>query len=127
MPIIKVWCLPAYTGESSLQNLHKKIVDAVCSIKELNFQDEKDMTVLFPRDMMSYGLGTEIIVEVTGLFIKPERTQEVRQRFAESLGQTVSKLYPKAKVECMIYSFDRANSFWSSEEINHEDLDNGMI
>ncbi|MDP2735700.1 MAG: hypothetical protein Q8P12_05850 [bacterium] len=113
MPVIKVWCLPQQS-EEDLNKLHQSIVAGVTSVKELGLKDEKDMTVLFPPDMMMYGLGDEVIVEISGLFVKPERTQEVRQRLAKSVGENVSVLCPNAKVECFVQPFDPAQGFWSS-------------
>jgi len=115
MPVIKTWCLPQME-ESDLNQLHNAIVSAVVSIEELGLKNESDITNLFVPDLMEYGLGTEIVVEVCGLFIKPERTQDVRNRLAEVVGKAVKNLFPNAKkVECLIYPFDPVVSgFWSS-------------
>ena len=88
---------------------------AVESVPELGLNGEKDVTCLFPPDMMKYGLGSEVIIEVTGLFDKPERTREVRQHLAERLGQAVSWHVQKAiKVECLIYPpFNPKDGFWT--------------
>lgn len=118
MPVIKVWCLPADQSEEKLNDLHQSIVSAVISIPELGLKDENDMTCLFVPDLMSYGLGEEIIVEISGLFEKPERTDEVRQRLAENVGSNVKKLYPDAKVECFVSSFNPINGFWTSATEN---------
>jgi hypothetical protein len=113
MPIIKVWCLPK-RGERTLKELFQSIVHAVVGVEELGLRGKEDLTVLFPPDQMKYGLGSDIIVEVAGLFEKPERTPEVRQRLAENLGKSVAKHFPKAKVECLVYGFDPAQGFWTS-------------
>ena len=113
MPVIKVWCLPSMT-EKQLQKLHKDIVGAVVSVEELGLKGEDDMTCLFPSDMMSYGLGSEIIIEVTGLFEKPERTYEVRNLLALFLGGAIAKRFPRARIECFIYPFNPKQGFWSS-------------
>lgn len=116
MPVITVSCLPE-SSEKDLQRLHKAIVQALVGIKELNVFGEQDITCLFPRDMMKYGLGTEIVISVDGLFIKPERTPEVRKRLAHGLGKAVKKLFPKAKlVECFVHPFDPNQGFWSSRD-----------
>ena len=109
-----MWCLPKST-EEQLNELHQSIVQAVSSVEELGLRGEKDITCLFPTDMMAYGLGSGIIVEVTGLFEKPERTLEVRKRLAANLGNAVSERYPKAKVECLIPKFNQEiEAFWTS-------------
>ena len=114
MPVIKVWCLPP-SDEQKLNQLHQAIVRAVASIPELNVTNEKDITCLFPSDLMQYGLGTEIIVEISGLYKKPERTDEVRAQLAERVGQAVQQEYPDTElVECFVYSFEPSQGFWSS-------------
>ena len=116
MPVIKVWCLPK-VGERKFNQVFKGIVSAVESVPELGLKGEKDMTVLFPTGMMKYGLGTEIIVEVTGLFVKPERTRGVRQRLAQAIGDTVKGLFPKAMVECFVFPFNPTQGFWTNTRI----------
>lgn len=115
MPVIKVWCLPEQT-EEELRRLHQGIVSAVVGVSELGLEDENDMTVFFPPDMMKYGIGSEVVVEVSGLFSKPERTPEVRNRLAEGVGRCVHALYPNAKVECFVTVFEPWQGFWTSEQ-----------
>lgn len=116
MPVIKVWCLPPNQDEEALNRLHQTIVGAVCRIQELGLRGQEDMTCLFVPDLMKYGLGEEIIIEIGGLFNKPERTPEVCQRLALSVGASVSALYHNAKVECFVQTFDPAQGFWVSPE-----------
>lgn len=119
MPVIKVWCLPDLS-ENEYSRLHKAIVGAVCAVKELDLKTEDDMTVLFPADKMKYGLGTVIVVEVTGLTDKPERTLTVRQRLALNIGLIVSEIFPDAKVESFVYPDDKVrDAFWCSNELKH--------
>jgi hypothetical protein len=76
------------------------------------------MTTLFPADKMRYGLGTDILVEITALADKPERTKNVRDLLARNVGLIVSELFPKAKVESVIYPEDKErDSFWCSDEL----------
>jgi hypothetical protein len=113
MPVIKLWCLPK-CSERKLNKVFEAVVAAVVSVRELGLKDKQSMTVLFPPDMMKFGLGTEIIIEVTGLFDKPERTDEVRQRLAEKLGKTIRELFPNAMVECFVYPFKPDQGFWTN-------------
>lgn len=116
MPVIKVWCLPADQTEDDLRRLHQNIVAAVVAVPELGLRNENEMTCLFPPDLMQYGLGSEVIVEVTGLFEKPERTPEVRNRLAQSIGERVKRLYPKAMVEVFVYPFNQdIGGFWKAD------------
>lgn len=112
MPVIKVWCLPEIP-EDHLKKLHKDIVATVLSIEELGLR-ANSVTCLFPPDMMRYGLGEEIIIEVTGLFEMPQRTKAVRQALAEALGKTVESMFPVARIECFIVSFNPAQGFWTN-------------
>ncbi len=116
MPVIKIWCLPK-CSERKLNRVFDRIVAAAVSVRELGLKDKHSMTVLFPTDMMKFGLGTEIIIEVTGLFIKPERTEEVRNRLAEQLGKTIKELFPKAMVECFVSPFDPTQGFWTNSRM----------
>lgn len=111
MPIIKLWCLPDI-GESRLNALHQELVRAVKNVPELGITSEKDMTCLFPSDMMKYGLGTEVIIEVTGLYEKPERTEEVCQRLARELVDAVRGQLPDTElIECLVNSFNPSQGF----------------
>ncbi len=120
MPVIKIWCLPANQTEKKLNKVHQSIVSAVVGIPELGLKDQNDMTCLFVPDLMSYGLGEEIIVEIGGLFEKPERTKEIRQQLAKNVGLGIKKLYPKAKIECFVSSFNPENGFWTSANVQAE-------
>ena len=112
MPVIRVSCLPQMS-EDRLMKLHKDIETVVLSIKELGLRTNS-ITCLFPPDMMHYGLGEEIIIEVTGLFEMPQRTKAVRQALAEALGKTVNAMFPAARIECFITSFNPAQGFWTN-------------
>jgi energy-converting hydrogenase Eha subunit A len=112
MPIVKVWLLPT-KKEAVLMAILKAITDTILEIPELQLR-KSDITIIFPTDLLKNGLGEEIIVEITGLYEKPERTPQVLQNLAQKVGQKVQTLYPKSKVECIIQSFDPAQGFWSS-------------
>ena len=111
MPVIKVWCLPADLSEERLRELHKAIVGAAVRVHELGLRGEDDMVTLFPKDMMSYGLGTEIVIEVTELCETPESTDEVRKKFARHLVSIVKVMFPNAQVMSYITPYRPANGF----------------
>jgi len=116
MPVIKVWCLPASQSENELRLLHKAIVAAVVAIPELELHGEQNMTCLFPPDRMQYGLGEEIVVEVTGLFETSKRTHMVRWLMAEAIGLKIRSLYPDSKVEVFVYPFNQdISAFWGMD------------
>ncbi len=116
MPIITVQGLPADTNEQALQSLYRACAARVALIKELKLTSTRQLTFFFPPDMMALDLGQEIIVTVDGLFVKPERTPEVRNRLAEALGETVKEYFPDAFVEVLVHSFDPAQGFWTSDK-----------
>lgn len=111
MPVIKIWCLPKNIPEERLKTLRNAIVASVESIAELGLAGKNAVTVLFPKDLMEYGLGEEIIAEVV-IFIKPERTDEVRARLAENIGQILHGYFPCAMIECFIHPHERSAGFW---------------
>ncbi|MCX6798422.1 MAG: hypothetical protein NTX66_04415 [Candidatus Falkowbacteria bacterium] len=83
------------------------------SVKELNLKPS-DVSCFFPKDLMSKGLGEEIIIFVDGLFIKPERTKEVRDRLATAVVQTTYEYFMDANlIECFIRPFDPKQGFKS--------------
>ena len=113
MPVIKVWCLPHHPEQEPLERLHKSIVEAVISVKDFNLASEEDMTCLFPPDSMSYGLGSSIVVEISGL---PDRGETARHALAEKVGKAVYYLYLNAKVECIIHTANPADGYWKSSK-----------
>lgn len=115
MPIVRVWCLPTIS-EDDLIILYNAIVKTVESTPELGLEGKNAVTVLFPPDLMKFGLGEEIIIEVVGLFNKPECNSTVCQKLARKLGRKAMEMFPSAKVECFIYLFNPANGFWSSSD-----------
>ena len=116
MPIVMVWGLPADTNEQRLQSITAEFIDDFCGIKELGLSRDQ-VTCFFPSDIMMAGLGEEIIIFVEGLFAKPERTEEVRDRLAEALGTTAQGFFPSAHtIEVLVRPFDPAQGFWTSKE-----------
>lgn len=115
MPVVKVWCLPPIMKEEQLRELHQAIVAAAVSVPEVGVIDEKTMTTLFPKDMMEYGPGTEIVIEViSGAFEARSLDASVRNRFAESMVRAVKKFFPAAMVECFILPFNREYGFFQA-------------
>jgi hypothetical protein len=99
MLTIKTWCLPNDLSEDELNDLHTAIVDAVVSVPEIRVKDESEMLNLFPRDLMSYGLGTEIIIEITK--VSADCSDVALERLVRVVAYAVRKMFPKARViEC---------------------------
>lgn len=115
MLVIKLWCLPQ-VGEEKLRAVHKSVVAAAVSVKELGVGREDDIVTLFPTDAMQYGLGAEIIIEVSGLprAVDQER-HPVKQQLAERLGIAVHQHFPDAFVNCFMSSYVESYGFWGSK------------
>ncbi|CAN5152719.1 hypothetical protein BH11PAT3_BH11PAT3_0740 [soil metagenome] len=112
MPVVRISCLPADLTEAQLRDLHRAIVIGAVSVPEVGLKDETTMTVLFPSDMMSYGLGTEIIIEViSGVFGEKHLGHKVRSAFADAMVLAVKKFHPQSMVECFILPHNRTDGF----------------
>ena len=101
MLTIKISCLPE-SSEEELRALFTHIKDVVCSITELNIKDENGVMILFPSDMMQYGLGTSILIEVTR-FRTDSDFHKDREMLAKKLVSIVSSKYIAAQVFCYVY------------------------
>ena len=86
------------------------------SIPETGIKNETEMLNLFPNDMMEYGLGTEIKIEITDL---PSKSlKETRDALAEVVGKTVQDAFPDAFVRCKVRESDPRDGSWSSPQNN---------
>lgn len=102
MLAIKVWCLPVLT-ETELKTLYDAIVKAVECTESLGIKGPHLMLVLFPVDAMAFGLGEDILIEVTGVADQPKVAPQMRKDLAHNLLMAVRKSYPKARVFCQIH------------------------
>jgi hypothetical protein len=95
---IKVWCLQGDLAQKMYEDLHKKLVAAMVDIKHLNIRDENDLLVLFPKDLMQYGLGNELLIEFGG---SPQLEGQYDRWYSvvgERLALTVKYLFPNARI-----------------------------
>lgn len=118
MPIIEVWGAPEDVEEESLNQLCDRIISAVMGVEELGLNNPSQISIFFPADRMMKDLGAEVIAYVKGLFEKPERTDEVRNKLAKAVGELLHQVFSDAFVECFIESFNPQQGFWSSETIS---------
>lgn len=89
----------------------------VADIEELGLKKDQ-VSIFFPRDLMSQGLGEEIIVFVEGLMEKPERTNAVRRRLATNLIDEVSQSFLKTNtIECFVRPFNVNDGFCSGGRV----------
>lgn len=101
-PIVKIWGLALDTPQPTLEKLHTEIVTVFMGEKSFKVEDEMGLVVLFPKDLMGHGLGSDILIEMeteTGR----ERDTAPR-RVAEGLVRAVKGTFSKALVvTCHIY------------------------
>ena len=89
MPVITISLVPPSINKEILKKLCLDIFAAVASISELRLTTD-DTTVLLPQDILEWGIGTVLIVQIHGLLKKPERTKAVRDRLLEAVGIVVA-------------------------------------
>ena len=129
MPVIEIWGLPERLSDATLPHLTLDLCKAVADIEELDIS-ESDVSVFYPLDQASLTrtyphsairidktIEEEIIIFIRGLFEKPERTEEVRNWLAETVGKTVRTYFLKAKlIECFVETHDPQSGFWIHKE-----------
>ena len=69
-PTVKVWPLPKLS-ESQLKNLALTIVDTCQGFPDLKVQSTADLMVEFAQDMMKWGLGEDLAVEIQFIWNAP--------------------------------------------------------
>ena len=104
MPVITIKGGPSKIPNNKLVLIREDLAHVVTSFRRLNLK-RKDISFFFPLDRQ-IDLDNELIIEVSGLFTKPERTQEVKDGLAKNLALCLKGFFPKAKVECFVRSFD---------------------
>lgn len=110
---IKTWCLDPKTPQDVLRAIHQGFVSAVVSFEALRvvgLKDEDSMLVLFPPDLMEYGVGTEILVEATDLDESVDL--KVRNDLAAKLGMVINTYFSEAKISCKVRPRDRQDGTW---------------
>lgn len=113
MPVITVLGIPANWKRDKIIPFWKDIRSCVEKLPELALEPEQ-VSVFFPTDHLSVGLGEEIIIFVDGLFEKPERTKRTINQYARILGRTAKQYFQDALVEVFIRQTNAGKGFWSS-------------
>lgn len=106
MPVLIVLGVP-----KKLQSL--KFINAleqrVYGIEELDLKNDDDVSIIFLGEA-----SNDVIIFVEGLFNKPERTEEVRNRLADRIAQCAKSYVKEAhRIECFIHPFDPKLGFAS--------------
>ncbi len=69
----------------------------------MEVQTQKDVLILFPKDHMEYGLGTDIYVEIKlGCMV----LEKDREKVAEKISRAIKYWHPPARVKCEIPRYE---------------------
>ena len=100
---VRVWPLPLDLTEDQLREIHLALVEAAKSIPFFRIESEQDFTVGFPRDMMAYGLGSDIVIEA---LCDIENVRSTEGKTIGDLGlalrSAVKRFYPNAKLRSIV-------------------------
>lgn len=112
IPTVKIWCLPWDITQDQLLVLHNGIVKVMASISETGVDNERDMLNLFSPDLMTYGLGSEIKVELKDIL---QYNDIVRVKLPSHIGEFIVKMFPGAHVFCRVeFCNSDKKGYWSS-------------
>ncbi len=112
-PVVKVYLLPITWSELAYRDCFDKILAAAKGLPGLQVETSNDLIVLFPKDLMQMGLGTEVLVEVdipTNYRVGPGKDEA---QVAKAFGEVLHELLPGAHVQCKVYRFD-IGGLWTS-------------
>jgi hypothetical protein len=112
-PIIKVYLLPATWGEADYHRYFKELLRAACSVNSLRVRSENDFLVLFPKDAMAYGVGTEIVIEIdvpAHFMLDVDNEDEA----VSAIFKVTQDLLPDAYIQCKLYKFGVEHGYWAT-------------
>lgn len=120
MPILVVYGMPNLDDVAQVQ-LIDELRRETANIRQLNLSVD-DVSVFFNLDRVDFELGTELICFVEGLFVKPERTIEVRNQLADSIKNVLVQFAIDCvpycqKVEVLVKKFDPEKDGFAVYEI----------
>ncbi|MES2224669.1 MAG: hypothetical protein V4478_01640 [Patescibacteria group bacterium] len=77
-------------------------------IEQFGVKNPNEVMIVFPSDIMQYGLGEYIIIEVSGLTARRENEDKwIYNALAKKLAQKVQEHFPAAiQVKCMASMFN---------------------
>lgn len=111
IPTVKIWCLPSKLKEKDLNGLHQAVVNVMTEFPETGVDSESDMLNLFQPDLMTYGLGSEIKIEISDLPVCDKETQDF---IARGVGGVFQRRFPKARIFCTAECHNPEVGVWSS-------------
>lgn len=122
MPILIIHGIPTETNKEELSIFCELMRQRTASISDLKIKKEQ-VSVFFPKDLMSEGLGEEIIIFVEGLKESPERTENVKRMLIHHLIDEAHCSFPKAAlIECIIKPYVMAGFGKESDNCFFSDI-----
>jgi len=109
-PVIKVYLLPAEWGEEELERCFYALLAGAQTVASLRVQTEDDFIVVFPKDAMLKGLGTEILIEVD-VPAPWAPTYDAEDEIASMTFEVMRRLLPGAHIQCKVYKFETSHGF----------------
>lgn len=111
MPVIYVHGIPPEATREHLEKLLGDLRQAVASVEELQITPGQ-VTVFFPADRVQKGLGEEIILQIEGLYERPERTPEVLNRLAAACARVTRAYFYAALIEVFVHTVNPVAGAW---------------
>lgn len=110
--LLKVWCLPKELTEEQLKELFRSLLEAAKDVPNTGVFNENDITILFPADRMEWGLGDDIIAEISDV---PVGLGFVgKKRLAGRIGRTLTVRFPSSFVKCKV--MEETVEVWTSRD-----------
>jgi len=113
-PIIKVYLLPNEWSEAEYQDCFDALLKGAQSLDPLGVRTENDFIVLFPKDGMRKGLGTEIVIEVDipNIHSNYDCNRKMvngeffgTNKIANTFFEIMHGLLPAAYIQCKVYEY----------------------
>ncbi len=123
MPIFNIRLIPQNKGDDFYRRIYEDMVAVVMADRQLQkrFEDHRQLSFCFNADLMEYGMGEEVVIEVTRM---PQIEGVPWARIAAELGLSITTLLPDTKlVNVYIGSETAPLAEWSSAdmEINFQE------
>lgn len=114
MPVLTVYGISEKATQERLSSFILGLRQAVSSVKELKLIADQ-VSCFLPCDRFTAFRGEEIIIYVTSLLKKPERTPKVQDALARELVNITRTFFPDtALIECFVHTVSRSEIGFSS-------------
>ena len=91
---VKVWPLPTLLSEEGLHDLFIRILNGAATCHRLGVKSEKDILVGFPTDMMKFGTGEDLMIELLLPWNLPDEDVESASKI---IGEQVKEFFRRSE------------------------------